>query len=169
MLCLSFSSQSACLPPSPSLSARRRSVGAELSRLVKRLPDDRKIRGILLLTGCCVCAFFFLSPFFFFFLLQMFFVSLFSVKLSRQHNKCSQSTRADTHRGKLAARMRARVCVHVLIGDGSDFVFSDWWQWGGGRKRSHSLTKTSSPPLIIETGFDCLFGNSFSNRCNDND
>lgn len=40
---------------------------------------------------------------------------------------------------------------------------------GGGRMRSHSLTKTSSPPLIIETGSDCLFGNSFSNRCNDND
>lgn len=41
-------------------------MGAEPSRLVKRLPDDRKIRGILLLTGCCVSAFFFLPSFVFF-------------------------------------------------------------------------------------------------------
>lgn len=39
----------------------------------------------------------------------------------------------------------------------------------GRRERSRSLTKTSSPPLIIETGFDCLFGNKFSNSCNDDD
>lgn len=33
----------------------------------------------------------------------MFFVSLFSVKLSRQHNKCSESTRARTHGKKIDA------------------------------------------------------------------
>lgn len=115
MLCLSFSAQSVCLPPSPS---QRRSVGAERSCLVKRLPDDRKIRGILLLTGCCFAHFF--PPFLlFFFLLQMFFVSLFSVKLSRQHNKCDGSTRADTrggenpHRDDARARAGGRACVCV--------------------------------------------------------
>lgn len=41
-------------------------MGAERSCLVKRLPDDKKIRGISLLTGCCVCTlFFFLLPPFF--------------------------------------------------------------------------------------------------------
>lgn len=41
--------------------------------------------------------FFLPSSVFPFFLLQMFFVSLFSVKLSRQRSKCSQSMRAHTH------------------------------------------------------------------------
>lgn len=49
--------------------------GKKRSSLVKLLADDRKIRGILLLTGCCVS-----------FLLQMVCVSLFSVKLSLPHN-----------------------------------------------------------------------------------
>lgn len=72
----------------------RRSVGAERSHLVKRLADDKKIRGISLLTGCCVCVCFFFPHFF---LLQMFFVSLFSVKLSRQHNKCNLCMHTHTH------------------------------------------------------------------------
>lgn len=50
----------------------------------------------------------------------MFFVSLFSVKLSRQHNKCDGSTHADTrggenpHRDDVRARAGARVCVCVI-------------------------------------------------------
>lgn len=147
MLCLSFSSQSACLPPSPSLSARRRSVGAERSRLVKRLPDDRKIRGILLLTGCCVCAFFFSLPPFLLFLFFLFFCSKCFLSVCFQ-SSCLGSTisaaspRAQTHAHTRRKTMRARACVRAcaLIGDRSDFVFSDWWQWwgGGGRGAIHS-------------------------------
>lgn len=138
MLCLSFRSQSACLPPSPSLSARRRSVGAERSRLVKRLPDDRKIRGILLLTGCCVCAIFF-SPFlcffFFFFSCSKCFLSVCFQSSCLGSAISAASPRAQTHAGENARRPYVHVRGCVLIGDGSDFVFSDWWQWGGGGGR----------------------------------
>lgn len=47
------------LPPSLSLLAWRRIVGGERSCLVKRLADDRKIRGTSLLTGCCAHPLFF--------------------------------------------------------------------------------------------------------------
>lgn len=61
--------------------------GQKRSSLVKLLADDRKIRGILLLTGCCVS-----------FLLQMVCVSLFSVKLSLPHN--ARSVQVLFHWGK---------------------------------------------------------------------
>lgn len=69
----------------------------------------------------------------------MFFVSLFSAKLSRQHNKCSQFTHARRHahtRALRITRMRKYMCrfLCVLAGDGSDFVFSDWWQWEEGEE-----------------------------------
>ncbi len=84
-----------------------------------------------------VCARFFFSPPFF--LLQMFFVSLFSVKLSRQHNKCNRCARAHTHTHTHTLRithMQKHMCRFfcVLIGDRSDFVFSDWWQWEEGEE-----------------------------------
>lgn len=64
--------------------AARKIEGTERASLVKLLADDRKIRGISLVTGCCMCP---PPPF----LLQMFCVSLFSVKLSLSHNAaCAQ-------------------------------------------------------------------------------
>lgn len=144
-------------------------MGAEPSRLVKRLPDDRKIRGILLLTGCCVSAFF--SPpsfiFFFFYCSKCFLSVCFQSSCLRRHNKCRRSVRAATHAEEKGAATRTLPQETDLI-----LCSQIGGNRGGGkkeRKRSRSLTKTSSPPLIIQTGFDCLFGNSFSNRCNDND
>lgn len=134
MLCLSFSSQSAFLPPSLSLSARRRSVGAERSRLVKRLPDDRKIRGILLLTGCCVCAFFFLpsSVSSFFFFCSKCFLSVCFQSSCLGSTISAASPRAQTHAHTRRKTHGDDACA--LIGDRSDFVFSDWWQWWGGEE-----------------------------------
>lgn len=171
MLCLSLShpclflpSPLLFLPPSLSLVVWRRSVGAERSRLVKRLADDRKIRGISLLTGCCVCARF--SPLFFCF--KCFLSVCFQSSCLGSTIKCNRCTRIHTrsHAPKLT-QMQKHMCRFCCVLIGSDLRS----QIGGNgrRERSSLLTKTSSPSLIIETGFDYLFGNSFSNSCNDDD
>lgn len=72
-----------------------------------------------------VCARF--SPFF---LLQMFFVSLFSVKLSRRHNKCNRCMHIRTHRHIRRITQMCRFCC-VLIG--SDFCVLRLVAMGGGR------------------------------------
>lgn len=116
-----------CLPSSSSLHlgslvAWRRSVGADRSRLVKRLADDRKIRGISLLTGCCVCV----SPPLFFCFKYFLSVCFQSSCLHSTISETGARTR-NTHRITPAEIMRRFFCV--LIGDRSDFEFSDWWQW----------------------------------------
>lgn len=84
-------------------------MGAERSRLVKRLADDRKIRGISLLTGCCMCTFFFLLSFF---LLQMFFVSLFQSSCLGS-NWCARThTRTSTQNHTHANTRASFLCSH---------------------------------------------------------
>lgn len=148
MLCLSFPSSSfyspsprLFLPPSLSLVAWRRSVGAERSRLVKRLADDKKIRGISLLTGCCVCSFFFFSSSIFFcfkcFLSVCFQSSCLGSTISATSPCTHMHTHAQTHSKKSKNHTHAKTHVQVfcvLTGDRSDFVFSDWWQWEEGEE-----------------------------------
>lgn len=72
---------------------------------------------------------------FFFLLLSFFsasngFCQFVSVKLSRQ-----QPVRARTQMLRITHTCE-NTCKFfcVLIGDGSDFVFSDWWQWEEGEE-----------------------------------
>lgn len=114
MLCLSFSSPSPrlFLPPYLSLVTWRRSVGAERSCLVKRLPDDKKIRGISLLTGCCVRTlllfFFFLFPPFFFCFKCFLSVSFQSSCLSSTMSAAGSGTHTYMH-----AKSHTHVKTHV--------------------------------------------------------
>lgn len=94
MLCLTPSSPSPCLlfPPSLSLVAWRRNVGAECSCLLKWLPDDKKLEAFHSLQ-VVVSYIFFLSFFFCF----KCFCQFFSVKLSRQHSNYSHLKHAHSH------------------------------------------------------------------------
>lgn len=72
--------------------------------------------------------------------------------------------------------MHVYVCIFHYYFHKSDLCYAID---GGGRNRRRGggsarrgiacSQKASSPLLIIETGFDCLFGNKFPNNCNDDD
>lgn len=116
----------------------------------------------------CVCVQFLPLPSFFFFLplLQMFLVSWFSVELSRLHNRRNLFAKSRVQKHTRGSSFSFR-CV---FSSETDLMLC--FQIGGDGEEGEErffLTKTSSPLLIIETDFDCLFGNSFSNSCNDND
>lgn len=166
MLCLPFSSLHLCLLwLEEGVWGQSALVLLNGCQMTKKLEAFRSWQVV-------VCARFFF-PSAIFFLLQMFFVSLFSVKLSRQHNKCSRFTHVRRH-AHTHAHYESHTCVNTCAGfcvfsQETDLILCSQIGGNGRRERSRSLTKTSSPPLIIETGFDCLFGNRFSNSCNDDD
>lgn len=93
-------------------------MGAERSCLVKRLPDDRKIRGILLLTGCCFAHFF--PPFLRFFFCSKCFLSVCFQSSCLGSTISATGPRTQTHgeektrTGMMSVHAPACVCVCVI-------------------------------------------------------